>query len=284
MKTLTKEDLFFFKENGYLIVDNVFSEDELKDIKKFLRKIIFFLIKKAISDHKDKKQKLEECIGHEFSKGIQELEAISHEYILEFYNVLNVANNPYLAKLIYSPKVLDSINKILNNSRESPLFVTSGSSVFAMPNDNLYTPNKWHTDIFYSIKDSEYIQIWAPIIENATQELGALHIMPKSHKIPFQGQIKDSSRLDSNIHRYILSDSLLEKYEDKVVEMKLGQVVFFDKHLAHRGGQNKTDRARLSLVGVYHSMNNLDFRPYPFGHEKSLMTSDEYFDEVINKA
>lgn len=283
MNDLMKKDLLFFQKNGYLILDNIFSREELESVKLSLKKMIFFLIKKAIRDHKSRRQELEECIGHEFSKGLQTLEAINREYILEFYNSLSVTNNPYIAKLIYSPKILEVINTILNNPKETPLFVTSGSSVFAMPNDDLYTPNKWHTDMFYSIRNSKYIQIWTPIIENATKELGALHIMPKSHKIPFQGQIKDTSRMDSHIHRYILSDDLLDKYEDKIVDIKLGQVVFFDKHLAHRGGNNKTNRVRLSLVGVYHSMDNLDFHPYPFGHSKSKMTADEYFDEVINK-
>lgn len=284
MKSLTENDLSFFKENGYLIVDDVFSKKELDNVKKLLKIMVSLLIKKAIENNEDKKQELEECIGYEFSKGLQVLESINHEYILEFYNSLSVANNPYISKLIYSTRILETVNYILNNSKDSPLFVTSGSSVFAMPNDDLYTPNKWHTDIFYSIKDSEYIQIWAPIIENVTKELGALHILPKSHKIPFQAQVRDTSRTDSNIHRYVLSDELLSKYEDKVIEMKLGQVVFFDKHLAHRGGSNQTNRVRLSLVGVYHSMNNLDFQPYGFGHSKSKITADEYFDEIMNKA
>lgn len=280
MLNIKENDLLFFKENGYLIIDDVFSNEEIENTKKILAKMILYLLKKAIKNNEDKKQYIEECIGYEFSKGLQVLEEINHEYILEFYNSLNVTNNPYIAKLIYSSKVLEYINIILQNPKNTPLFVTSGSSVFAMPNDALYTPNKWHTDVFYSIKDSNYAQFWAPLIENVTKELGALHVMPKSHKIPFQGQIKDTSRTDSNIHRYIISNDLLNEYEDKVIEMKLGQAVFFDKHLVHRGGNNITDRTRLSLVGAYHSMSNIDFKPYPLNHPKQI-TSDEYFDEII---
>ena len=281
MINITNEDLSFFKENGYLIVDNIFSMQELEDVKCALQEIILILIKKAIRDNLDKEDILKRCIGFEFSKALQVLEEINHEYILEFYNSLSVTNNPYIATLVYHPKILEYINIFLNKSNKNPLFVTSGSSVFAMPNDELYTPNKWHTDVFYSIKDSEYIQIWAPIIEDVNNELGALHIMPKSHKKPFQGQIKDTSRTDSSVHRYIVSDYLLGEYEDKIVEIKLGQIVFFDKHLVHRGGHNITNRVRLSLVGLYHSMSNLEFTPYSFGHKKSSMSADQYFDEIM---
>jgi ectoine hydroxylase-related dioxygenase (phytanoyl-CoA dioxygenase family) len=282
MKILTNSNLDFFKENGYLIVDNVFSKKDLDTVKKALQDMIFFLIKKAIKDNPDRKNDLEACIGDEFSRGIKVLEEIDHKYILEFYDSLSVKSNPYIASLSYSSEVLEVVNILLEKPNRNPLFVTSGSSVFAMPNDDLHTPNKWHTDIFYSIKDSEYIQIWAPLIEDTNKELGALHIMPKSHKVPFQGQVKDTSRTDSNVHRYVGSGDLLGKYEDKIVEMKLGQVVFFDKHLFHRGGNNITDRVRLSLVGVYHSMENPDFKPYPFNHPKQV-TSDEYFDQMVGK-
>ena len=281
MINVTNENLSFFKENGYLIVDNVFSMQELKNVKCALKELILILIKKAIRDNKDQEDILKKCIGFEFSKALQVLEKIDREYILEFYNSLSVANNPYIASLLYKPKVLEYINIFFFFSKKNPLFITSGSSVFAMPNDELYTPNKWHTDIFYSIKDSEYIQVWAPIIENANNELGALHIMPKSHEKPFQGQIRDTSRTDSAVHRYIVSDDLLSEYEDKIVEIKLGQIIFFDKHLVHRGGQNITNRVRLSLVGVYHSMSNLEFTPYSLTHNKSSMSADQYFDEIM---
>ena len=280
MKNLTSNQLSFFKEHGYLIVDNVFSKQDLASVKEAFQSMINILIKKAL-----KNKKINEDIalfnGNEFSKGIKFLENIDRKYILEFYDCLSVQNNPYISKLSYSSEVLKIINNLLGKSNKSPLFVTSASSVFAMPNDNLYTPNKWHTDVFYSIKDSEYIQIWAPLIEDTTKELGTLHIMPKSHKIPFQCQVKDTSRNDSKIHRYIGSDDLLEKYDDKIVEMKLGQAIFFHKHLFHRGGDNITDRLRLSLVGIYHSMENPLFRPYPLNHPKEI-TSDEYFDEIFN--
>ena len=281
MNSLTDLELLFFKQNGYLIINDVFSKQDLDIVKKAFQDMILLLIKKAVKYNPDNKG-LEMFIGKEFSKGIKALEEIDRKYILELYDSLSVQNNPYIGRLSFSSKVLGIVNNLLGKSNQSPLFVTSGSCVFAMPNDQLYTPNRWHTDVFYSIKDSEYIQIWAPLIEDTNTELGALHIMPKSHNIPFQGQIKDTSRNDSNIHRYVGSDDLLNKYEDKVVKLKLGQAVFFDKHLFHRGGDNTTDRLRLSLVGVYHSMENPLFRPYPLNHPKQL-TSDEYYDEVFKK-
>ena len=166
---------------------------------------------------------------------------------------------------------------------DNPLFITNAGAVFGTPNDNKFTANKWHTDAFYTFKDGEYIQFWAPLIEDVTENLGAIHVMPGSHKNSFEGQQKNTSRKDSNIHRFIVSEKLLSKYYDKILELKLGQGLFFDKHLVHRGGNNITNSTRFGLIGFYHSMGNPKFTPYSLNHPKSSITADQYFDEVMVK-
>ena len=167
-------------------------------------------------------------------------------------------------------------------SRVRYCFTNSGA-FFGTPNDNLFTANKWHTDVFYTFRNGEYIHFWAPLIEDVTESLGAIHVMPGSHKHPFDGQQRNSSRQDSSIYNFTVSDELLYKYEDKVLELKLGQALLFDKHLVHRAGNNITNNTRFGLVGFYHSMSNPEFTPYSLNHPKSIISPDEYFEEVMLK-
>jgi len=278
---MTDEQFCFFTKNGYLIIDDVFSINKLNKIEFYLKNMISLQIKKAKKEYPNKENILKETIGYELCKGINALETINHKYILEFYSSLDVSNCPYTSQLIGQQNILDYINELLKLDVTNPLFVTSGSILFAAPNDNLYTANKWHTDVFYTFKDGQYIHFWAPLIENTSKELGAIHVLPGSHKKPFQGQIRDTSRKDSSIHKYVISDNVLEEYEDKVIELKLGQGLFFDQHLIHRGGFNSTNRSRFGVIGFYHSMSNPSFSPYPLNHPKQI-SADEYFDEIMS--
>jgi ectoine hydroxylase-related dioxygenase (phytanoyl-CoA dioxygenase family) len=278
---ISSEQVDFFKSNGYLIIDDIFSKKQLSDVEIYLKKMVYFFLRRAEKEHPKYKYKFDKVGADILSKGLDVLESIDHSYISEFIYSLSMNNNPCLAKILASNKIFSNINILLNKSRDTPLFVTSGGVLFAYPNDDLYTANKWHTDALYTFSDSNSVLFWAPMIEDVYEELGALHVMPKSHNSPFEGAIKDTSRKDSNIHRYTVSNNLLDKYEDKVVELKLGQGVFFDKDLVHRGGDNTTNRSRFSMVGFYHTMDNDNFTPYTFSHPKSKITADEYFDRMV---
>ena len=86
---------------------------------------------------------------------------------------------------------------------------------------------------------------------------------------------------DRNIHKFGTSSDFVKKYEDKALQIKLGQGLFFDKHLVHCGGLNVTDRTRFGLVTLYHSMSKPNFTPYYLSHPKSTISPDDFFDEVI---
>ena len=126
------------------------------------------------------------------------------------------------------------------------------------------------------------MHLWAPLIDDVTEDSGAIHVMPGSHKSPFVGQQINTTRTDSKIYRFTVSDKILNKYQDKVLELKVGQCLFFHKHLVHRGGNNKSEYTRFNLVGFYHSMSNPKFTPYSLFHPKSSITADQYFDEIMS--
>ena len=279
---INDEHISFFKKNGYLIVDNIISSKELEQARSALKNMIFFIInrvQKKFPEYKFTNINRDNVL----SKGIDILESIDHVYISEFYDSLSMNNNPYAAKILSGDKILSSVNRLLDKDADTPLFVTSSGILFAYQSDDLYTANKWHTDIFYTFPDSEYVHFWAPLVEDSTEELGAIHVMPGSHKNHFESEVRDDSRKDSSIYRYTVSDSLLGKYEDKTLELRLGQGLFFDKHLVHRAGNNVSNRSRFGVIGFYHAMCNDKFTPYEFSHSKSTITADEYFDQVIFK-
>ena len=226
---LNKTQIHFYKENGYLIVDNVFPQEDLNLIQNSFNIILDSIIKRAKIEYPEHKQSLEKINNNELSEKMSALECISHKYIAEFHDLMLTTNNPYVAKLVSSEGVLNFANSLLGEKHHNPLFMTSSQGIFSMPNNKKHTVIQWHTDVFYTCKDGQYVHFWAPIIEDSSKALGSIHILPGSHKNPFQGEIRGNSNNKSDIHKFRISDDFVKKYNDTVIEIKQGQGLFFDQ-------------------------------------------------------
>ena len=276
---LNKEQLSFYEEKGYLIVDNILSEFDLNLIKVGITNILDAIIVRAKKEYPKHQNILDNADN--ISTKMNVLETVDHKYVAELHDCMLTANNPYIAKIISSENVLNVVNNLLGKTSDNPLFTTSSMGIFSMPHNTKHTVVQWHTDTFYTCKGGEYVHFWAPIIEDSSEDLGSIHILPGSHKEPFTGEIRDSSNLESDIHKFSISDEFVQKYDEIVVELKQGQGLLFNQYLVHRGGLNTTGRTRFSVVTLYHSMSNPKFSPYYLQHPKSPISSDEFFDETM---
>lgn len=275
---LSKDQIHFFNKNGFLIVDNVVSQDHLNIIKSAFNIILDGIIIRAKMEYPKHQKKLDSATS--ISMKMEVLEKVDHKYVAEFHDSLLVSNNPYVAKITSSTNILSLANLLLGEEPENALFTTSSMGIFSMPKNIEHTVIQWHTDIFYTCKDGHYVHFWAPIIESASKDLGTIHILPGSHKEPFKGETRNKFS-ETNIHKFGTSSDFVQKFEDKVIEIKLGQGLFFDKHMVHRGGLNVTNRTRFGIVTLYHSMSNPKFTPYYLSHQKSHISPDDFFDEVV---
>jgi len=276
---LTKKQMSFYEDNGYVIVDNVLSKSDLGLVKEGIGNILDAIIERARIEYPNHRNLLNEA--DDISRKMDILEAVNHKYIAELHDCMATSNNPYIAKIVSSENVLNVAKNLLGITSDSPLFMTSSMGIFSMPNNTQHTVVQWHTDTFYTCKDGHYVQFWAPIVEDATDSIGAIHILPGSHKKPFYGETRTFSKSGSDIHKFSISEEVVSEYVDTVIELEQGQGIFFNQYLVHRGGVNKSDRTRFCVVSLYHSMSSPTFTPYYLSHPKSKMTSDEFFDEVM---
>ena len=276
---LNEEQKSFYEERGYLIVDNIVSEYDLKLIKVSITNMLDAIIVRARKEYPKHQNILDNADN--ISRKMNVLETVDHKYVAELHDCMLTSNNPYVAKIISSENILNVVNNLLGKTFDNPLFTTSSMGIFSMPQNTQHTVVQWHTDTFYTCKDGQYVHLWTPIMEDTSEDLGSLHILPGSHKEPFTGEIRDNSNLKSDIHKFSISDEFVQKYDEVVIELKQGQGLFFNQYLVHRGGINGTSRTRFNLVTLYHSMSNPKFSPYYLQHPKSPISSDEYFDEKM---
>lgn len=265
---LSKDQLTFFNEQGYVILDDILPTEDLAAFTGALRRVIRFEIQKATS-------KLSSGMmpvipqGTEFGLGMESLEKHDHAHIAQINDTLY--GMPETIRLVSTPLICDLVREILGRPPGSPLFCTNGSVVLAIPKDTRHT-HGWHKDTFYTLPDSNYVQIWAPLIQDSTVEMGTLRVCPGSHKAGWHGQAYVAAA--DYIHRFQVTPEEIAKYSAIDVPMKLGQVLLFHSGLAHSAGNNHSKTTRFSLAAVFHQIEDESFAP------KEKKTPEEHFKQL----
>ena len=120
--------------------------------------------------------------------------------------------------------------------------------------------------------------MWAPLVHDLTTERGTLMICPKSHNI----LVKQEVSLDVPYnHRFTVNKSDLEKFSPISVEVKLGQVLFFDGGLIHRSGYNASNLMRYSMIGLFHDVFNENFLPVATHYKYMKRTPYEHYYQLF---
>ena len=96
----------------------------------------------------------------------------------------------------------------------------------------------WHQDYFYVGGDPRTITVWVPF-QNTDYFKGCLGVMPRSHKL---GPLPHENQVLGKRH---FPDGIFDR-EVRLVEMKEGDVLFFDGCLLHSGSVNLSDSIRYS--------------------------------------
>jgi phytanoyl-CoA hydroxylase len=128
----------------------------------------------------------------------------------------------------------------------------------------------WHQDErFIPTRDRTLLGAWIAL-DDATIENGCLWAIPKSHRAGVLHQTRDHGNpdeFDPTDEAFGFDDS------DAVpVEVKTGDVVFFNGYLLHRSMKNRSTHTRRALVNHYMSSSSL--LPWGFENGSKAATMD----------
>ena len=268
-----------YNENGFIILENFFSKDELNRFDNTLREIIRITIKKA----SEKFPQLRNIkAGQEFDEGMIELKAADPYYISVIQRT--ISRTPEFFYLSSKPQIAEMARSLMNLSDNSPFYVSSCGMVFAHPNSSTdkssyHVELGWHTDVFFTIPRSQFIHIWSPFVHDATVDIGTIWVCPQSHKDGMPKQ-KIDIKVPYN-HRYSVDVDEISRYEKIPVEVKRGTLVLFARDLIHRSGKNISEQVRYSMVGLYHDINQEAFQPFTTQYKYYAQTPESYYYEIF---
>ena len=259
-KILTNSQVASFVENGYLIMPDLVSSEEINELKADTVAVArgqyeCKAITPAPEEYSDQ-EVLETmlCIHqpHHISSVMKEY--VQHEKIC---GVLSQITAAHLAHWDGSVKCMQSM-----------LFVKPPG----------FQGQAWHQDeIYIPTRDRSLIGAWIALDE-ATIENGCLWVIPGSHKTGYlypQHSHDNNDEFDYGQESFGFDDS-----DEIPVEVQSGSVVFFNGHLLHRSRKNRSNIYRRVLVNHY--MNAWSKLPWYLEEGENTATADRR--EIISVA
>lgn len=223
-----------FKKNGYTIASDIFEKESFAEIEYDITQSLIKFCNEF--DLKCKKSKTASQI-------ILELESIAPGAALSFMN--NYIYGWPIYKIMKSTKLLKIANSILGEEIDIHPFKSLRTK---MPNAKPFDV-PWHQDSSYLSKDansSSIITIWVPLVD-ITLHNGCIEICEISNDQLSEIKHNIHSTKEFNSWYTKIDNNYLKSFNRRIVNIKKGSALIFDKFTPHRSLPNLSSNCRFSL-------------------------------------
>tara|TARA_B100000408_G_scaffold122271_1_gene102481 strand:+ start:193 stop:1035 length:843 start_codon:yes stop_codon:yes gene_type:complete len=258
-----------FRESGYFIAKSIISEKKINAVLETIFRIYFKY--NPSSKLRDLQEPWNSDLFHEeiikFRKSDPKRFSLLYDSTQTSVSIMELLTSELIAK--YSANLLDTKN--------NELCITEGMIRMDAPGDKRNIAG-WHQEISY-LRNSGLV-IWIPL-SDITPDLGPLQVCPKSHH---EGELKvvQNKNLPGDASTVSVDEvgpEYIAKYSIMDVEIKKGDVLFFDTELFHRSGVNTSNRMRFSCQ-VRHAINTAEgFVPFRQTKTYSKFVLDQVIQE-----
>jgi ectoine hydroxylase-related dioxygenase (phytanoyl-CoA dioxygenase family) len=220
---LSEEQIAFYQENGYIQINDVFSQEELDEIS-------------ALTDE----------INERIEKTLPPIEERT-PYQQAFLQVVNVwREDERFRKFTFHPVVGDIARRLM---RADHVRLWHDHLMTKLPG-NAGRATDWHQDFpYWPMTEGGPMSVWIPM-QDVGLENGCMHFVPKSH----DWNLREVVRIDIDEHADIF-DAIRDKRPEEVQRvycpLKRGSVTFHNGLTIHYAGKNLTDQPRKVFSVIY---------------------------------
>lgn len=239
-KGLTDEEIQTFHEQGYLVVEDLFTDDELQGVIDEIHAEINARARQFVEAGK-LPQTYEEA---GFLRQLALISEHSREIAKSVWNGL--LSGPAIFDLIRNPKLLDVAESLCGPE----LIASSVYRIRPKIPGFAYGAVPWHQDSGYLEPYCDkglVVTVWLPLVD-ATVDNGCLYIIPRTHR----GRIRRHEMDDNGWYLRIPDDELPEG-ERIPVPVPKGGVLLMTNLTPHASFVNHTDIVRWSMDLRYQS-------------------------------
>lgn len=229
-KPLTTEQLADYDRDGYLLVKNFCTQDEINK-----------LYKTAIEDDAMRKNALD--LNDQSGKKTR-------------LSLWFTPGNDVFGYLTRTEKMVKSVAQILNN--DSP--VCHFHSKLMQKEPKVGGAWEWHQDYGYWYKNQfmfpdQLISVMVALTE-ANKGNGCLQVIKGSHKLGRVNHGFSGEQVGADI---VMVDNALKTMELVYCELQPGDALFFHSNLLHRSEANLSEHPRWSIISCYSAQSNLAY-------------------------
>ena len=244
-----------YNKNGYAILKNIVPPPRIDA----LLENIYKLYRKYSTDYEFDESE-DPWKSEMFHKKLIEFRKKDPKLFGAIYDSLKTSLT--LTQLVSDDVIVNNVAKFLNVD-PSDVSISEPMCRLDVPNDKR-NALEWHQErsFFPQNRDGLHSLVcWIPLT-SVTEEMGAIHISPESHAggliIPAQNEKKS----ELSTRQISVPEEYIKKYEDLVVPVDAGDVVFFNMLLYHRSGVNISDKVRFAVQSRFHTATADDFIPF----------------------
>lgn len=216
--TLSEENIKYFRENGYIKLKNILSEQTLEYYSKEISKEV------AKLDH--------------LHLPMEE----RNTYQKAFIQVSNIwTQNEIIKEFVFSKRLANVAAELLGVEavrlyHDQALYKEAGGG---------YTP--WHADQYYwNVSNEKTVTIWIPL-QNTPLEMGPLSFSLKSHDFSFGRNMPISDESEVELQKALEAAN----YEHIIEPYELGEVSYHYGWTFHTAGANLSKNPRRVITMIY---------------------------------
>jgi ectoine hydroxylase-related dioxygenase (phytanoyl-CoA dioxygenase family) len=218
---VNEEKAIFYKENGFVQIDNVLSPEELEELRVYIEEAMS--LEDGLATRTDKKDG-------------------------SYYRVLNQKVNTWrdhggMAKYIFNARFAQIAAK-LSGMKKARLF--HDHALWKMPGDSKPTP--WHQDFpYWPMNETGAMSMWLAL-DDVDEKNGCMMFVPKSQTL---GKLTGIDFLNPTDIFELAKGTDVEQQKPVIVRMKAGSCTFHDGLTFHYAHANQTEKPRRALAVIY---------------------------------
>lgn len=220
---LTGQQQNFFKEQGYLVVENVFAADEVTQLQRGCDELAAKAHGLTASTDRFKLS-----VFQDSGKIVQQV-GDPHEM------------SGVWMDLVRDPRLLDMVEALIGPN----IMVYYSQLMMKAPRQGFTAP--WHQDFAFFPHSRSNILACTVAIDEATEENGCIRVIPGSHKLGLINHYDE----DGVFTGIVRDESGFDPSTEVVLPAKAGSVLFWHALTLHSSHPNRSEKPRRALVIEY---------------------------------
>ncbi|CAD5227156.1 unnamed protein product [Bursaphelenchus xylophilus] len=243
-KVLSRQQMQFYHENGYIVLKRYISP---KDLEKYRNRF------NDICDGKNVPKDM--TIMRDVSYAAMKKPAVERTVL----KVQDFNNDPIMFSYCKTPQIVEVVQDLIGTPN-STLMAMHGMLINKPPDaGNLSTRHPMHQDShFFPFRPVDYVCCAWTAMEKVNRANGCLVVVPGTHRLPLLEH--GYPKWEGGVNKAFYGVTDFDPNSPRVhLEMEAGDTVFFHPNLLHGSGANRTEGFRKAISCHYANGSVCDY-------------------------